>query len=137
MNTIGVITARGGSKGIPKKNIKPLLGKPLIYYTIAEAKKSKSLTRLFVSTDDEKIAKISREYGVEVIMRPAKFATDESRTELALVHVIESLREKEGYEADAVVTLEPTSPLRTAKLIDRCVYWTPEIGPVDKTAFIP
>jgi CMP-N,N'-diacetyllegionaminic acid synthase len=121
METIGVIPARGGSKGIPRKNIRDLFGMPLIYFSIVEALKSTHLSRIIVSTDDEEISEISREYGADVIIRPAEYSTDEARTELALIHVIETLKQDEGYEIDAVVTLEPTSPLRTANLIDRCV----------------
>ncbi|MCB7128041.1 MAG: acylneuraminate cytidylyltransferase family protein [Candidatus Brocadiales bacterium] len=118
---LAVIPARGGSKSIPKKNIIPLAEKPLIYYTIEEAKKSKYIDRIIVSTDDQKIAEISKGFGAEVIMRPSEFGTDTARTELAVIHVVETLKNTEGYEADIVVTLEPTSPLRTHQLIDRCI----------------
>jgi len=121
MNVIGVVPARGGSKTIPRKNVRPLAGKPLIQYTVEEAKKSKYLDRILVSTDDFEIAAISRDVGAEVILRPSELATDTSPTEDALIHVVETLRKNEGYETDIVVTLEPTSPLRTAELVDRCV----------------
>ena len=117
---IGVIPARGGSKGVPKKNIRPLLGKPLIAHTIEEAKRSKYLDRIVISTDDPEIAEICDELGAEVVMRPSEFATDTAPTELALIHVVETLS-RGGYEPDVVVTLEPTSPLRTHQLIDRCI----------------
>ena len=123
-----VIPARGGSKSIPKKNIKPLLGKPLITYTIEEARKSEYLDRIVISTDDPETAMICKELGAEVIMRPAEFATDTASTELALVHVVKGLARTEGYMSSAVVTLEPTSPLRTHKLIDRCVEVLWETG---------
>ena len=106
---------------MPQKNIKLLAGKPLIYYTIEEAKKSKYIDRIIVSTDDHAIADIARAYGAEVIMRPQELATDTASTELALIHVVEMLKRDEDYEADIVVTLEPTSPLRTHELIDRCI----------------
>ena len=121
MRVVAIIPARGGSKTIPKKNIRPLAGKPLIYYTVEEAKRSKYLDRILVSTDDDEIARICRGFGVEVIERPPEFATDTSPTELALIHVVETLKDKEGYEADVIVTLEPTSPLRTYELIDKCI----------------
>ncbi len=121
MNVIAVVPARGGSKGIPKKNIMRLAGKPMISYTLDEAKKSKYLDRIVVSTDDHEIAEICRGFGAEVIPRPSEFATDTSPTELALIHVVETLKNNEGYEADVVVTLEPTSPLRTHELIDKCI----------------
>ena len=111
MKVVGVVPARGGSKTIPKKNIRVLAGKPLILYTLEEAKKSKYLERIVVSTDDHEIAGICMGFGVEVIERPPEFATDTSPTELALIHVVETLKDKKGYEADVVVTLEPTSPL--------------------------
>jgi len=118
---LAVIPARGGSKSIPKKNIQPLLGRPLIAHTIEEARKSKHLDRIVVSTDDAEIAGICRGLGVEVIARPPEFATDTAPTELALIHALETLARNEAYEPDAVVTLEPTSPLRTHQLIDRCI----------------
>lgn len=121
MKVLAVVPARGGSKGIPKKNIRQLAGKPMISYTLEEAKKSKYLDRVIVSTDDHEIADICRGFGAEVMSRPSEFATDTAPTELALIHVVETLKQNEGYEADAVVTLEPTSPLRTHELIDRCI----------------
>lgn len=117
---IGVIPARGGSKGVPKKNIKPLMGKPLIAYTIEEAKRSKYLDRIVISTDDLEIAEICEELGSGVVMRPSEFATDTAPTELVLIHVLETLA-RSDYEPDVVVTLEPTSPLRTHQLIDKCI----------------
>lgn len=118
---LGVIPARGGSKGIPKKNIRPLAGRPLIYYTIEQAKRSRYLSRLVVSTDNEEIAQVSHQYGAEVCIRPVELATDAATTEWALIHVVETLKQRDGFEADAVVTLEPTSPLRSSALIDRCI----------------
>jgi CMP-N,N'-diacetyllegionaminic acid synthase len=118
---VGIIPARGGSKSIPRKNIKLLAGKPLFFYTVDEARKSRYIDRLIVSTDDDEIAEIARSYDVEVIMRPPEYATDTACTELALTHVVKTLKENEGYEVDVVVTLEPTSPLRTHQLIDKCI----------------
>jgi CMP-N,N'-diacetyllegionaminic acid synthase len=116
-----IIPARSGSKSIPWKNIKRLAGKPLIYYTVCEAKKSKRFSRIIVSTDSKKIAKIAKRYGAETVMRPAKLATDKVRTELALIHVLDTIKKREGLMPDIVVTLEPTSPLRTFQTIDRCI----------------
>lgn len=121
VRVIAVIPARGGSKSIPRKNIRPLAGRPLIYYTIEEAKQCKYIGRIVVSTDDQEIADVARRFGAEVIMRPREFATDEAPAELALIHVLETLKRNEGYEADVVVTLHPTSPLRTHRLIERCI----------------
>ena len=127
-HVIAVIPARGNSKGVPKKNIRPLAGRPLISYSIEAAKRSKSVERVIVSTDDEEIAKIAKQDGAEVIMRPAALATDEARTELALIHVVETLKRTEGYAVDVVVTLEPTSPLRSLDLIDRCIETLRQTG---------
>ncbi len=116
MNIIGIIPARGGSKGIPKKNIKLLNGKPLIAYTIESALKSK-LDKVIVSTDCEEIAEVSRKYGIEVIIRPQALAQDETPTLPVLQDVVFQLSEK----YDAVMTLQPTSPLRTVKHIDESI----------------
>lgn len=121
MVVLGIIPARGGSKSVPLKNIKELGGQPLLAYTIASASAAKSVTRFVVSTDHEKIAEVSRAFGAEVIMRPPEYATDEARTELALLHVLEVLKQKEKFMPDVVLTLEPTSPFRTPQTIDRCV----------------
>jgi N-acylneuraminate cytidylyltransferase len=117
---LAVIPARGGSKSIPLKNIKPLAGKPLLAYTIETAKQSRYLDRCVVSTDHDDIAKVAAVYGAEVIHRPPEYATDKAPTELALLHAVGTLGQA-GYRPDYVVTLEPTSPLRSAGLIDRCI----------------
>lgn len=110
---LGVITARGGSKGIPGKNIKQLLGKPLILWTIDAAQKSGVFDRLIVSTDDEAIAKVCREFGVEVpFMRPAELAQDKTPHLPVMQHAVSYLEEKAGYGPDYVMILQPTSPAR-------------------------
>jgi CMP-N,N'-diacetyllegionaminic acid synthase len=119
-HVLAVIPARGGSKSIPLKNIQPLAGKPLLAYTIEAAKQSRHLDRCVVSTDHDDIAKVATAYGAEVIHRPPEYATDQASTELALLHAVGALREA-GYRPDYVVTLEPTSPFRTAELINRCI----------------
>ncbi|MBI1999165.1 MAG: acylneuraminate cytidylyltransferase family protein [Parcubacteria group bacterium] len=119
---LGVITARGGSKGIPGKNIKELGGKPLIAHTIEAAKKSALLTRCIVSTDDENIAEISREYGADIpFMRPAELAQDNSTSMEVVQHALETLTNDFGEEYDYLMILQPTSPLRTADDIDACI----------------
>lgn len=118
---IAIIPARGGSKTIPRKNIKPFNGKPLIYYAIAEAKKSQYPSRVLVSTEDREIAQIAREYGAGVIPRPLDLAQDDAPLLLALQHVIKYLEQVEDYHPDVIVTLQPTSPLRTAEDIDRAI----------------
>ncbi|TSC67337.1 MAG: N-acylneuraminate cytidylyltransferase [Parcubacteria group bacterium Gr01-1014_66] len=114
MKTIlGIITARGGSKGIPGKNIKLLLGKPLIAYTIEAAQKAGVFDRLIVSTDDEKIASVAKAHACEVpFLRPAELAQDHTPHEPVLKHAVEWLREHEGYESDYVMILQPTAPAR-------------------------
>lgn len=112
---LGIIPARGGSKGIPRKNIKEIAGKPLIAWTIESAKASKKLDRFVVSTEDPEIAGISKKYGAEVIDRPIELATDGATTLSALQHVLSKI------EADAIVILQPTSPVRGKGLIDMCI----------------
>ena len=118
---LAIIPARAGSKGIPKKNIVDLDGKPLIYYSINEAKKSKYITRIVVSTDGEEIARVSKDFGAEVIIRPAELATDTAKTLPVLHHVVNHLKEKENYYPDVVVLLQVTNPLRTFEDIDKII----------------
>lgn len=115
---LGIITARGGSKGIPGKNIKLLAGKPLIAYTIEAAQASGVFDRLIVSTDDEAIAATAKEYGCDVpFLRPVELAQDHTPHLPVLQHTLEWLRENEKYEPEYVMILQPTSPLRTASHI--------------------
>jgi len=118
---LALIPARGGSKGLPRKNIKPLLGKPLIAWTIEQAKNSKYIDRIVVSTDDEEIAEISRKYGAEVpFLRPKELARDDSPTIDAIMHAINWFEER-GEFFDILVLLQPTSPLRTTEDIDNAI----------------
>jgi CMP-N,N'-diacetyllegionaminic acid synthase len=118
MIVVGIVPARGGSKGVPRKNLAQVAGEPLVVHTIRAALAAETLNRVVVSTDDDDIAAISRAAGAEVVMRPPALAADESRTEDALLHAVDALGPP---EPDYVVTLEPTSPLRTPALIDTCV----------------
>jgi len=119
MEILAVIPARGGSKGIPRKNVKAIAGKPLIAWMIEAAKSSKHLTRIIVSTDDEHIAGVAREYGAEVpFMRPKEISQDLSTDVEFLTHALNTLREAEGYEPDIVLRLPPTAPLCTSAHID-------------------
>lgn len=112
---LGIITARGGSKSIQRKNIKELAGKPLIVYTIEAAKASGVFDRLICSTDDEEIASIARRCGCEVpFMRPKELATDVTQHLPVIQHAVSLLKEREGYNPDYVMILQPTSPLRQA-----------------------
>ncbi|MGZ7067929.1 MAG: acylneuraminate cytidylyltransferase family protein [Methanobacterium sp.] len=116
-----IIPARGGSKRLTGKNILDLCGKPLIAWTIEQARASKYLDKIIVSTDDEEIARISREYGAEVpFLRPAQFAEDDSPTIDAIKHAIEFLK-NQGELYDILVLLEPTSPLRKKDDIDKAI----------------
>lgn len=122
MRILGIIPARGGSKSIPRKNIKDLGGKPLIAWAIEAGKESSVLDRLIVSTDDSEIAAVGREWGVEVpFMRPAELAEDKTPTLPVLQHAVQWLKEQERYYPDAVILLQPTAPLRQAQHIREAV----------------
>ena len=115
MKVLGVITARGGSKGIPGKNLKLLAGKPLIAYSIETARLSGAFDRLILSTDDEAIADAARRLGCEVpFMRPPELARDDTPHLPVMIHAVAALRDRESYGCDAAMILQPTSPLRTA-----------------------
>lgn len=119
LNILGVITARGGSKGIPGKNIKILGGKPLIAYTIDIAKKSKLITHLIVSTEDEKIIEVAKKYGAEVpFVRPKELAEDNTPHLPVMQHAIKFMEEKLGIVFDYIVIFQPTSPFRIPEDID-------------------
>jgi len=121
-SVIAIIPARGGSRGVPRKNIKELAGKPLIAYTIEAALQSGVIDRVIVSTEDNEIAAIAGEYGAEVVVRPADLATDEAPTEPALLHVVKYLEETENYKADIIVLLQATSPMRRGKHIKEALH---------------
>lgn len=119
---LALIPARGGSKSIPRKNIRPFAGHPLIAYSIAAALASELVTRVVVSTDDEEIAAIAREYGAEVpFLRPFELAQDDTPDLPVFQHALYWLAEEEGYHPDIVVHLRPTSPLRQTGHIDQAV----------------
>ena len=118
LKIIAIIPARGGSKELPRKNIKLLNGKPLIAYTIEAALKSKFIDRVFVSTEDDEIAKISKNFGAEIIQRPKYLAEDNSLRRDVIKHAIQTLKSKMNYEPEVIVYLQPTSPLRTVNDID-------------------
>jgi len=119
---LAIIPARGGSKGITRKNIKDLAGKPLIAWTIETALKTACLERIIVSTDDEEIAKIAKAYGSEVpFSRPKEFAHDDTTDMPVYEHTLTWLGENEGYIPDIIVWLRPTAPLRTSEDIEKAV----------------
>jgi CMP-N-acetylneuraminic acid synthetase len=128
MQVLGVIPARGGSKGIPDKNLALVAGRPLLAYTADAVKQSARLTRVIVSTDNEQVAQCARSLGLEVpFMRPASLAADDTPMLPVLLHAIETLK-SEGFEAEIVVLLQPTSPLRRGEHIDAAVDWLQRAG---------
>jgi CMP-N-acetylneuraminic acid synthetase len=121
MKVLGLIPARGGSKGIPRKNIKLLCGKPLIQYTAEAALSARLLTRVILTTEDEEIAAVGRTCGLEVpFLRPADLARDDTPTLPVVQHAVRCM-EAQGDRYDAVCLLQPTNPLRRAEDINGCV----------------
>ncbi|OGZ35141.1 MAG: hypothetical protein A2V60_01455, partial [Candidatus Portnoybacteria bacterium RIFCSPHIGHO2_01_FULL_39_19] len=118
---LAIIPARGGSKGIPKKNIRLLTNKPLIAYTIEAALKSKLLDRVIVSTEDKEIKEISKRYKAEVVKRPKKLSGDTTPMQSVLEHIISYLKKHGNYKPNIIVLLQPTSPLRAAHHIDEAI----------------
>lgn len=127
MRTLFLITARGGSKGIPGKNIKPFLGKPLVCHSIDQAREFADDSDICLSTDSEEIAQVAREYGLDVpFIRPKELATDSSGSYEVILHALEHYS-AEGREYDRVVLLQPTSPLRCVADIRQALdLWSPE-----------
>jgi N-acylneuraminate cytidylyltransferase len=122
MEILAIIPARGGSKGIPRKNIKLLGGIPLIAYSIAAGLQSTSINRVVVSTDDDKIAKYASLYGAEVpFMRPDKLAEDNTTDLPVLKHAIDWLETNESYKPDIIVMLRPTSPFRPLNCLNEAI----------------
>ena len=119
-NILAIIPARGGSKGIPGKNIKEFAGKPLIVHSIEASLKCPLVNRTVVSTDDDKIAEISKAHGAQVIKRPDELATDASLVIDAIKYTVRKV-EEEGDEIDIVILLEPTSPFRRAEDLEKCI----------------
>jgi len=122
MNVLGIITARGGSKGIPGKNLKPLAGKPLLAYTVETARRSGALDRVILSTEDEAIAAAGRDLGCDVpFIRPLDLAHDDTPHLPVIQHATRWMQERVNYRPDAVMILQPTSPLRTVDDITAAV----------------
>jgi len=120
---LGLIPARGGSKGLPRKNIKPLLDKPLIAWTIEQALASKYFDRVIVSTDDKEIAKVSKKYGADVpFIRPKELAEDNAKGIDVVLHAIDWLKKNDRRKQyDLMMLLQPTSPLRATEDIDKAI----------------
>lgn len=120
MSVLAIIPARGGSKGIPRKNLRLLAGRPLLAHTIAHARATPSIGRIVVSTDDEEIASEATALGVEVMRRPAELSGDTASSEAALLHTLDRLAE-EGYRPELVVFLQATSPLRREHDVEEAI----------------
>lgn len=118
---LAVIPARGGSKGIKKKNIQIVAGMPLIAYTIRAVKNSRPVDRIIVSTDDSEIASVAQKYGAEVMRRPAEISGDSASSESALLNVLQQLHEKENYRPDILIFLQCTSPLTSSADIEQAI----------------
>ena len=118
---ISVIPARGDSKGLPGKNIRPILGEPLIGHSIRQSLRSKHVVRTFVSTDSSEIASVAKRFGAEVIRRPTAISGDQASSEEALHHLIDYLEQQESYRPDIVVFLQCTSPIRNERNIDEAI----------------
>lgn len=122
LKIMAIVPARGGSKGLPNKNILPLAGHPLIAYSIEAGKRSEYIDRVLVTTDSEAIADVSRQYGAEVpFLRPAHLAADLSTDVEAFTHALEWLQANEGEIPDLIIQLRPTSPIRFVEEIDACI----------------
>lgn len=119
---LALIPARGGSRSIPRKNLIPVAGQPLVSYSIAHALASRRVTRTIVSTDDDEIAEVARRFGAEVpFKRPAQFAQDLSPDIDVFVHALTWLEKEQGYRPDLVLHLRPTGPIRRVELIDEAI----------------
>jgi CMP-N,N'-diacetyllegionaminic acid synthase len=128
MRVVGIITARGGSKGIPGKNVRLLCGRPLLHYTAEAAMGSRLLSRTILSTDDETIAEVGRQCGLDVpFMRPSELARDDTPTIPVLQHAVRNLEEAGDY-FDAILTLQPTNPLRRPQDIDGAIELLEKTG---------
>lgn len=122
MKVLGIITARGGSKGVPGKNLKLLAGRPLLAYTVDSARACPALDRVILSTEDETIAEAGRALGVEVpFIRPAELSRDDTPHLPVIQHAVAWMREQQEYRPDAVMVLQPTSPLRTSADITNAI----------------
>ncbi len=120
--TLALIPARGGSKSIPRKNIRPLGGHPLLAYSVAAGLAAQHVHRVIVSTDDEEIAEVAQRYGAQVpFTRPAEFSQDETPDLPVFQHALHWLEEHEGYRPEIIVQLRPTSPFRRVWQIDRSI----------------
>lgn len=137
MKVLGIVTARGGSKGVPRKNVKLLSGKPLIQYTADAARDASSLVKTILTTDDKEIAEVGRRFGLEVpFLRPPELARDDTPTLPVLQHAVRFLEEK-GERYDAICLLQPTNPMRKSSDIDACVALLEKTGVDSVVTMLP
>ena len=120
MKIVAIIPARGGSKGIPKKNLIPICGKPLIAWSIIQASEAQMIDDIYISSDDEEILHVGTDYGARPIKRPAEIAGDDATSESAWLHAIDSI-ESAGTKLDLVVGMQATSPIRHSKDLDNAI----------------
>ena len=118
---VAIIPARGGSKGVPRKNVLPLAGKPLIAYSIGHCSSSKYISDVYVSTDDKEIASVSKQYGASIIHRPADLCQDESSSESAIEHALEAFTQENGTLPELIVFIQCTSPIRANNDLDQAI----------------
>ncbi len=122
VTTLAIIPARGGSKGLPRKNVRPVAGKPLIAYSVEAARRSRFVTRVVVSTDDEEIAQAARAAGADVpFTRPAELSHDLAPTEPVLQHALKYVEEVDRQPVDIVLFLQPTDIFRSGGIVDKCI----------------
>ena len=117
MRTIAIVPARAGSKGIARKNLMPIGGKPLVAWSIEQALDSDSISQVYVTTDCEEIAAVAREFGAQVVKRPAEISGDRARTEDAIKHLLHETKD----DSETIVLLQPTSPIRQPGAIDDAI----------------
>ncbi|MCB0191140.1 MAG: acylneuraminate cytidylyltransferase family protein [Anaerolineae bacterium] len=137
MKTLALIPARGGSKGVPRKNLYPLAGKPLIAHTIEQACQARLVNRVIVSTDDPEIAAVSESYGAEIIWRPVDISGDTATSESALLHALCLMADTESYQPDLLVFLQCTSPLRRPVDIDNAIQTLSEQNADSLVSVVP
>ncbi len=123
MKTVAIIPARANSKGLKNKNIFPILNKPLIEWTFQQAKQTKYLDKIFVTTNDEKVIELAYKYQIEVIRRPENLCTDTSSSEVALLHALEEINTEYSIYPDIIVFLQATSPLRRQNDISNAIHY--------------
>lgn len=131
MRTLGVIPARGGSRGVPRKNLREVAGEPLIAYAIRAARESRLLTAFLTTTDDEEIAEVAARLGSPVLRRPPELAGDDTPMVPVLLHALEHGEAEAGARYDVLVVLQPTSPIRTGEDVDRAIALLGEDPSVD------